>query len=105
MARPIDSMKNIHHYLVATAVFFIVLAGEIFLAALFIPQVSNKEFHDFMLVSMGLAFIPFFVGLLVAVAILGVLVLIAGCCAALFIPRRKVTIGEIAARKAREKRP
>lgn len=98
-------MKNPYRYLVATAVFLLVLATEIFLAIQLMPAVSNKEFHDFMLLSMGFAFVPFLLVLLVAAAMLGIFILIAYGFAAASMLRPKVTIGEIAARKALEKHP
>lgn len=71
----------------AIAIFMIVLGAELSAAMVFVPSmdVADMSFHDFMLVSMGYAFIPLLVVLVVAAIALAALVLIAYLAARLFL--------------------
>ncbi|MGR4896708.1 hypothetical protein ACIPR8_15700 [Stenotrophomonas sp. LARHCG68] len=99
-----ENMKLSGRSFVAVVVFFAVLAAEVLLTLHFLPDYSNKQIHDFMLISMGLAFIPLFALAIAAMALLGLFVAIALTVSYLFVPKKKTTIGEIAARKDRDRR-
>jgi hypothetical protein len=92
-------MSSFRRWCLAVLIFLVVLTAEIAIAIQFLPDVSNKQFDDFMLLSMGLAFFPFFVLLIAAAAVVCIFIAIAAAVASSVLPRRKVTIGEIAARK------
>jgi hypothetical protein len=61
----------------AIAIFMTVLATELYAVMMFLPDIPGQDFDDFMLVSMGLAFIPLLLAFVVAAALLVMLILIA----------------------------
>lgn len=99
-----EHMKLFERFFAAFVVFFAVLATEVLLTLHFLPHYSNKQIHDFMLISMGLAFTPLFALAIAAIALLSLFVAIALTVSCLFVPKKKTTIGDIAARKDRDRR-
>jgi hypothetical protein len=91
-------MKDFTRYLARTAIFLVILGLELLSAAQFIPHFSDKEIHDFMLISMGMAFIPLFLVLIIAAVVFGLFAFVAGFIATAA-TRRKVSIGQAWQRK------
>lgn len=97
--------KEFFHHPIAATAFLVTLGAELLLVAQIVPDISNQHFHDFMLISMGLGFIPVVVFGMLAIAAFGLLVAIANGVALAFLPVEDPTIGEIAARNSRQRRP
>lgn len=85
---------------IATVVFLVVLSLELLLIAKIWPDIPYEQVNNFLLISMGLAFIPLILVAGLALAVLGILIFVAFGIASLFVPKKPVTLGEIAARKA-----
>lgn len=65
-----DPSTTTEQYRMAFVVFALVLCTELTLAWQALPTIDGKAFHDFMLISMGLGFVPFFLALgAIAVAV------------------------------------
>lgn len=92
-------MKESTRYLARTAVSLVIFCPLVLLISQLLPQPSSQEFHDFMLVSMGMAFVPFFLVLICIAAALGVLAFVSVGIAMILVPKRKVTVLEAWQRK------
>jgi hypothetical protein len=61
----------------AVAVFVVVMCGESMLAWQFLPAIDARAFHDFMLISMGLAFLPLVLALVAGAVVVALFALVA----------------------------
>ncbi|WP_146165868.1 hypothetical protein [Stenotrophomonas panacihumi] len=92
-------MKEVTRYLARAAVSLVIFCPLVLWISQLLPKPPNKEFHDFMIVSMGMAFVPFFLALICIAAVLGVLAFVSVGIAMILVPKRKVTVLEAWQRK------
>ena len=100
----VRQMKEATRYLARAVVSLVIFCPLVLWISQLLPQPSNQEFHDFMLVSMGMAFVPFFLVLICIAAALGILAFVSVGIAMILVPKRKVTVLEAWQRKSERDR-